>query len=130
MRASCGGSHDFVELAPPAEFLTAGHRSAKWALFREPSPESARYPSAGVVQVVRGVHEVEDRLFDEGVRERAAREALAWVSPGRDVDRKAGARPDTPIGRNRHVDQRGAAMGKTVQLGGRLMAQPRALTRV
>jgi len=82
MRASRRSGDDFVELAPPAEFLADVHRGAKWPFTGESSPEGAGYPSADMVQVTGHVHEVENCLLHKGVRENAAREACPGVGAG------------------------------------------------
>jgi hypothetical protein len=121
---------DFVDLGSPAKFLAAVHRGPQRPLTGEPTAESGCYPAAGGVQVTGGVHQVDDRFLGEGAGDNAVREALAGIGLSRDMNDQATGRPNPPAGRDRHVNHRRTAVRKTVQLGGRLVAEQRAFPRV
>jgi hypothetical protein len=124
------GGDDFVDLGSPAEFLAAVHRGPQRALSGEPTAESGCYPAAGGIQVTGGVYQVDDRFLGEGSGDNAARKAHVGIGLSRDMNDQATGRPDPPAGGDRHVNQRRAAVSKTVQLGGRLVAEQRAFPRV
>jgi hypothetical protein len=130
MRAARRSGEDFVELRSPAEFLTVAHRGSQRSLTSEPLPERTGYPSARFVSVTGNVHQVDDGFLGEGARDNTAREARCRIGHGRDMNDQTASCSDPPAGGNRDVYQPRAPTGKTVQLGGCLVAQQRAFPRV
>jgi hypothetical protein len=130
MGAARRGGDDFIDLGSPAEFRAAVHHGPQRPLSGEPTAESGSYPAAGGVQVTGGVYQVDDRFLGGGAGDNAARKAHVGIGLSRCMDDQAAGRPDPPAGGDRHVNQRRAAVRKSVQLGGRLVAEQRAFPRV
>jgi phosphoglycolate phosphatase len=123
VRAARSGPDDLIEVAAPAELLPCGRYLPEPSLAYLSLGEPAGYTSDDVVEIGRGVHQIDDRLLGEGVRRDAPDKSPAEGQVGRHMNDHAFGLCDAPVRRDGHVDEGRLAIGEAVDFCGGLVAQ-------
>jgi hypothetical protein len=76
------GRDDFVEVAPPAELLSAVDLAPQPRLAGEVPAEGAGHVRDNVIEIGRRLDQVDDRLLGEGMRRNATREPPVHLENG------------------------------------------------
>jgi phosphoglycolate phosphatase len=130
VRSPRRGADELIKLGSPAQLLPSTQRLPQRPLPGKPPPERGSNPPAGVIEAIRRIHQVDDRLLDKGMRQHSARKPRFRIDMRGQVNFHSARFLYPARGRDRHVDKPRTAFSETIQFRRCLVAQLRPFARV
>jgi len=124
------GGYELVELVAPAKLPASAQRPPQRPFPRHPPSERRGYPPAGIIEVIRRTHEIDNGLLDKRARQDSARKARTGIDVRGPVNDHPSRLPYAAGGRDHHMNQRRSPLGEPIHFRRCLMAQLCAFPRI